>query len=136
MSENNYRRLFLKKIFSVAGISLLPGSTHLVAESFSPSVAIDFVTHFPEPMTLEEYKNHKTDFENKDKVTTLISVFKKSGKMLSEKFSFHGSYSVWTVVFKSESHFKEWMTITEELESHKDQEREVAGFRLEIRARS
>lgn len=135
MGENNSnRRHFLKKVFSVAGVSVLPGSVSLLPNPLSePSRVVEFVTRFPKALTLEEYRNHKTDFENKDKVTTLVSVFKKSGKMLNEQFSFHGSYSCWRVEFKSEAAFREWMNLTEELESHKDTARETAGFNLEIR---
>ena len=132
--NNNNRRHFLKKAFSVAGVSVLPGSVSLISDPLmGPSRIVEFVTRFPKTMTLEEYRNQKTEFENKDKVTTLVSVFKKSGKMLNENFSFHGSYSCWRVEFKSDEVFQEWMTLTEELESHKDTARETAGFNLEIR---
>lgn len=136
MTEFKNRRFFLKKFFTIAGFSLIPTSSAIVAESLVPSKTVEFITHFPERLSLSEYRRQKTQFENKDKVTTLISTFKKSGKMLNENFNFHYTYSVWRVEFKSEEHFREWMALTEELESHLDEPRENAGFRLEVRSLS
>jgi hypothetical protein len=120
-------------MFSVAGLSVLPASVVKAEEIMMPSKVVEFITHFPLAMTLSEYRGQKTGFENKDKVTTLVSVFKKSGKMMNEEFSFHGTHSVWRVEFKKEEHFTEWMNLTEEVESHQDSPRQAAGFRLEIR---
>lgn len=132
--DNTNRRDFLKKAISVAGISVLPGAVPLIsaAAPAKPKV-VEFVTHFPHPMTLKEYRSIKDGFESEDKVMLLISVFQKTGKMLSEKFTFNGTNSIWRVEFSSEEHFQEWMKLTSELESHKDSIREDAGYRLEVR---
>lgn len=135
INSGNSRRNFLGKIFSLAGVSVLPTSiSGAAAEVFEPAIKVEFITHFPRAMTLKEYRQQKGDFENKDKVTTLTSVFKKSGKMISERFSFHGTYSVWTVEFRKKAYYDEWMSLTEETASHMDSAREAAGFRLEIRS--
>lgn len=133
-SNRKSRRGFLKKALSVAGVSAVPGSFNLMAKPApAPHRIVEFITRFPKTLSLEDYRNHKSGFENKDKVTTLVSVFKKNGKMINEQFSFHGSHARWRVEFLSDEVFKEWMTLTEELESHKDLDRENAGFDLEIR---
>lgn len=119
----------------MAGVSVLPRSLSAAELLASPCV-VDFVTRFPRAMTLNEYRASKSQFENKDKVTTLLSAFRKSGKIRSEDFSFHGDHSVWRVTYASEKDFQEWMGLTEETGSHLDEPRETAGFILEIRVRA
>ena len=130
MSRENGRRGFLRRLSAVAGVSFVPRALEgLLVAPYS----VDFVTHFPQRMTRDEYQSHKSQFENKDKVTVLLSAFKKSGKIRSTEFAFHGTHSIWRVVYASERDFKEWMNLTEETGSHLDDKREIAGFFLEIR---
>lgn len=130
------RRGFLRRLGAMAGVSVLPHSLSAPVELFAAPYAVDFVTRFPRTMTLDEYRSSKSQFENKDKVTTLLSAFRKTGKIRSEDFSFHGDHSVWRVTFGSEKDFMEWMGLTEETGSHLDEPRETAGFVLEIRVRA
>jgi hypothetical protein len=132
MTGQSNRRSFLTKLGSLVGISMLPLS--VPAEILSSSKTVEFVTRFPNSMSLAEYRSHKAGFENKDKVTTLLAAFQASGQILSETFAFHGTSSSWTVQFRSESAYQEWMKLTEVLGSHLDQVRENAGFTLEIRS--
>lgn len=139
MSKSKDRRSFLKSIFSTVGISAIPASAaipQITEHIFNQPVVVEFITSFPQPMTLQEYRSWKKQFENKDKVTTLVTLFRKNQKMIAEKATFHGTHSVWRVEFRSSADYKEWMTLTEELESHSDEAREMAGFKLEVRVLS
>lgn len=142
------RRTFLHKTFSLAGVGLLAGSAGIAAKTsadgssqvFDPPVqeiapalyTVEFKTTFPRSMTLAEYRALKEDFENKEKVMSLLAGFKKTRKIVDEQFSFHGASSCWRVSFENQKAFDEWMVLTEALSSHLDDEREKAGFKLQI----
>lgn len=133
MPSQKTRRQFLVKSASLAGLSLIPSVGAAVNAKDNSPVTIDFLTHLPREMTLAEYRSSKEDFEDKKRVDLLIVSFKKSGKMKSEEFSFHGTHSQWRVVFRNEEAYREWMSLTEDLELYQDSNKEQAGVRLEIR---
>lgn len=120
----------------MAGVSVLPQVMGAVRGlTFEPYV-VEYVTHFPREMSLEEYRRHKSRFENKDKVETLLSTFLSSGRIREERFEYHGNHTVWRVTYASERDYQDWMKLTGEVRSHMDDRRESAGFHLEVRVRS
>lgn len=127
------RRKFLTGFASMLGLGAL-GSTKVLAGATEPqAINVEFRTHLPRPMTLKEYKLAKEGFENPDLVQKLLISFKRMGKIKSESYAFHGTHSSWTLSFASKGHYREWMTMTDELRSHMSEEREKEGYRLEIR---
>ncbi|HRO68431.1 MAG TPA: hypothetical protein PL182_12750, partial [Pseudobdellovibrionaceae bacterium] len=108
-------------------------SSAAVIQGIAGECAVEFTTRFPAIMDVHEYQTAKLQFENKEKVSALLAAFKVSGKIRSERFEFFGTHSVWTVRFASEDSYREWMKVTEEVESHWDDRRNAAGFVLSIK---
>lgn len=128
------RRNFIKKALSIAGLGALPTGMKNSSHFFSaPSqYVVEFQTFFPYSMSLHEYRSLKEDFENKEKFISLLNGFKKAQKIQKEHFHFHETFSRWQVTFSSKASFDEWMILTEALNSHDDEERARAGFRMDI----
>lgn len=126
------RRGFLQKLGTVLGAALVPSSAAVI-RGISGACVVEFTTRFPSIMDLQEYRTAKLQFENKEKVSTLVEAFKVAGKIRSEEFEFFGTHSVWTVHFASEEAYRDWMAVTERIESHLDDRRKNAGFVLSIK---
>jgi hypothetical protein len=127
------RRAFLKNtgVFFVF-MQLLPAWRWKGTDSY----VVDFVTSFPEQISLAEYREFKRGVQDQKKINELIDSFKRTGKILETDFQFFGSHSIWTVSFLTKENFDEWMSTTDRLSIHFQREREERGYELKIRPRS